>query len=233
MDEVQGKIYVIGIGYKPFDKREKEIIMNAESILVSERLYDVFKRYEEFGAVKDRVEVINNVDATMTFVKSQISGLRSDTVILASGDPLFCGIGRRTVKEFGKERVEIFPDLSSIQMAFARIKEAWDDAFLISLHHGPDAQARRSPKYEIKDIPSLLREHEKVAVLTDKENNPASIANEILLSPAVSHELPRIRMFICEKLGYPDECIINGTPEEMAAMEFSEPNVVIILTGQS
>ena len=228
----QPKFYVVGIGYKPFDKRGKEIIMKADVILASERLFDVFKRYEEFELVRDKTEVINNVDATMNFVKSHLSSLKSHAVILASGDPLFCGIGRRMVEEFGKEAVEIVPDLSSVQLAFARIKEPWDDAFLMTVHHGPYAQARRKPKFGTKDIPSLLEEHEKIALLTDRENNPTVIAREILCSSAVGYQRSAIKMFVCEKLGYPDERIIQGTPEELAVMEFSEPNVVILLRRQ-
>ncbi len=224
--------YVVGIGYKPFDKRGKEIIMKADIILASERLFDVFRRYEEFELVRDKTEVINNVDATMNFLRSHLSGLKSHAVVLASGDPLFCGIGRRMVEEFGKEAVEIIPDLSSVQLAFARIKEPWDDALLISVHHGPDAEARRKPKYGVKDIPSLLAKHEKIAVLTDKGNNPAVIAREIVCSSAISRQRSAIKIFICEKLGYPDERIIQGTPDEVAAMEFSEPNVVILLRRQ-
>jgi precorrin-6Y C5,15-methyltransferase (decarboxylating) len=227
------QIYVIGIGYKPFDKRTKEIIMKADAILASERLFDVFARHEEFEPVRDRVEVINNVDATMNFIRSHVSGGRFPVIVLlASGDPLFYGIGRRTVEEFGKEMVEILPDLSSVQLAFARIKEPWDDAFLMSVHHGPEAAARRKPKYGIKDIPSLLEEHEKIAILTDKENNPAVIAGEILSSAAASHDLSAITMFICEKLGYSDERIIQGTPGEIVSGEFSYPNVVIIMKQQ-
>ncbi len=230
MNDGRERIYVIGIGYKPFDKRAKEIIMNAGVILASERLSGVFERYEEFGLVRDRMEVINSVDATMNLVRSHISGQTSHAVILASGDPLFCGIGRRTIEEFGGERVEIIPDLSSLQLAFARIKEPWDDAFLMTLHHGPDAEAPRKPKYEIRDVPSLLKEHGKIAILTDLRSNPAVIAAEIARSSALSHQPSNIRMFVCEKLGYPDERIVQGTPQEIAAAEFSEPNVVIILT---
>jgi precorrin-6Y C5,15-methyltransferase (decarboxylating) len=77
--------------------------------------------------------------------------------------------------------------------------------------------------------PSLLKEKRKIAVLTDKENNPARIADGILRSSAISRQLSGIRMYVCEKLGYPEEKITAGTAEDIAGMEFSEPNVVIIV----
>ena len=36
-------------------------------------------------------------------------------------------------------------------------------------------------------------------------------------------------MYICERLGYPDEKVIKGSPEEIVDMEFRSPNMVIIL----
>lgn len=228
------KIYVIGIGYKPLDKRERKVIYDSAFILSSSRLLEVFKRYGEFRKVKERVLVIDNVDETIEFIKSRIGNQRARSLIitiLASGDPLFFGIGRRVINEFGKDRVEIIPDLSSIQIAFSRIKEPWDNAFLMSLHRGPDPKKRKSLKYEIKDIPVLLERHKKIAILTDIENNPAEISKVLITSPITS-ELPSL-IFVCERLGYPDEKITKGTPEDIAGMSFLSPNVVIILLEDS
>ncbi|MDI6889762.1 MAG: precorrin-6y C5,15-methyltransferase (decarboxylating) subunit CbiE [Thermodesulfovibrionales bacterium] len=246
------KIYVIGIGYKPFDKRQREIIYNSEFILSSSRLFEVFKGYEEFEKVKERVLVIDNVDETINFIKSQIrtqgglcppceipleeKGPMGETMfppcgitVLASGDPLFFGIGRRVISEFRKDMMEIIPDLSSIQVAFSRIKEPWDNAFLMSLHKGPDPKKRRGLEYKIKDIPILLERHKKIAILTDRENNPTEIA-KILTSSPITRNLSLI-MFVCERLGYLDEKITKGPPEDITDMSFSDPNVVIILLG--
>ncbi|MBI1811800.1 MAG: precorrin-6y C5,15-methyltransferase (decarboxylating) subunit CbiE [Nitrospirae bacterium] len=226
------KIYIIGIGYKPLDKRAREIILNSEIILASKRLSEVFKRYEEYGAVKDKVKVINNVDETIAFIKSLIPNPQSpNIVLLASGDPTFFGIGRRAVREFGKEIVEILPDLSSIQIAFSRIKESWDDAFLMSLHGGPDPEKRRRLPYELDDIPYLLQRHNKILILTDKENNPAIIAKFLNSSLITRHS--SLKIHVCEKLGYPDEKITEGTPEEIAEMLFATPNVVIVIKENS
>ncbi|MFN3478838.1 MAG: precorrin-6y C5,15-methyltransferase (decarboxylating) subunit CbiE [Thermodesulfovibrionales bacterium] len=234
------KLYVIGIGYKPLDKRARKIILNSSVILASNRLFEVFKGYDEFEAVKDKVKIINNVDETISYIKSALEPLHYSSttsplhhftsspsiVLLASGDPMFFGIGRRAVREFGKENVEIIPDLSSIQLAFSRIKEPWDDAFLMSLHGGPDPQKRRRLPYEITDIPSLLQKHDKIAILTDRENNPSVIARFLNSSPVTHHS--SLMMYVCERLGYHDERITEGRPEEIEKLTFSEPNVVII-----
>lgn len=227
------RLYVIGIGYKPLEKRAREIILNSSIILASRRLFDVFKGYDEFEEVKDRIKVINNIDETIEFIRTnlQSSALSPQPIVLlASGDPMFFGIGRRITREFGRETLEIIPDLSSIQLAFSKIKEPWDDALLISLHGGPEPEKRRRLPYEIEDLPSLIEKYPKIAILTDKENNPSKIAD--FLSSALNLQPLALKIYVCERLGYPDEKITEGTPQEIAEMIFSEPNVVILIGAE-
>ncbi len=213
---------MIGIGYKPLGRWERGILLAADSIVASDRLHEVFKGYEDYPAVKERVVVITKIDETIRYIRDHIG--KKTIVLLASGDPLFFGIGRRVLAEFGAARVEILPDLSSVQLAFARIKQGWDDAFLMSLHGGPDIEKRRRLPYQLGNIPSLLERHGKIAVLTDRENDPAAIASALVRS---SHM--RLTIYVCEQLGYPSERIISGSPSEIATMTFADPNVVVIM----
>lgn len=214
------KIHVIGIGYRPLDKRARQLVLDAEVILSSNRLSEVFRDYEEYETVKDKVMVINNVEVTIEFIRKNYQTRR--LCLLASGDPMFFGIGRRIVREFGTEAADILPDLSSVQMAFSRIKEPWNDVFFMSLHGGPDPSKRRRLEYEISDLPSLLVKHRRLAILTDKKNNPSEIAKSLCSSPET------VIIHVCERLGYADEKIIAGDPDKIAGMSFADPNVVII-----
>ena len=220
------KIHVIGVGYRPFTERAREVLFRADHILASSRLFEVFKRYEDFTSLEEKVKVINRIEETMDFIRNNFE--ERAVVLLASGDPLFFGIGRKVIGEFGEDRVEILPDLSSIQIAFSKIKEPWDDVFLMSLHGGPDPEKRRRLPYEIGDISSLLRVHNKMAILTDRENSPTEIARRVPRVPGFTS----LKIFVCEKLGYQDEKITSGTPEEIAGMTFSDPNVVILLNSE-
>ena len=226
------KLSIVGIGYRPLSTRSHDIVKNADTLLASSRLLDVFRRYKEYEAVKDRIQVINSVPETITYIKKWFSQDTSgELVLLASGDPFFFGIGRRMVEDFGKERIEITPDLSSMQEAFARINVPWDDAFCISVHGGPDIAKRRALPYEVSDIPSLIRKYPKIAVLTDRQNNPARIAGEIGTAPADLRD--GVEIHVCERLGYPDEHIWTGSINEAAGMTFTEPNVMLILRPAS
>ena len=55
------------------------------------------------------------------------------SVVLATGDPLFYGTARFLCDRLGKERFEVIPHVSSMQLAFARVKESWDEAYLTDL----------------------------------------------------------------------------------------------------
>lgn len=225
------KIYVIGIGFRPLDKRAQETVRGADVILASKRHFEIFRGLEVFETVRDKVIVNSKLEEVFDFIKAAISNPQSEIkniVFLASGDPLFFGIGKKMISEFGKEAVEIMPDLSSIQLAFARIKEAWDNVLLVSVHGGPDQDKRRALKYNIEDIPLLLERHHKIAMLTDKINNPSVIAKEFLKPSALRLTPSSFRLYVCEKIGYPEEKITEGSPEDIAASSFADPNVVII-----
>ncbi|HVN22461.1 MAG TPA: precorrin-6y C5,15-methyltransferase (decarboxylating) subunit CbiE [Syntrophorhabdales bacterium] len=221
------KLYVIGIGYKPPDERSRKILLAADSIVASARLFEVFKEHELFPALKEKVRVIRRVGDTMQFIRDNID--KYAVVLLGSGDPMFYGIGRQVLSEFGFMRVEIIPDLSSIQVAFSRIKETWDDAFLMSLHGNIDPERKNKLPYQINDVPSLLLQYGKLAILTDKKNNPAEIARHLMNAPYSASA----RMFVCERLGYPGkERIVKGTPQKIVGQVFSDPNVVILIANR-
>ena len=218
------KIHVIGIGYKPLDERSREVLLSSDAVLASNRLFDVFKRYGEYEAVKEKVLVINKVGETLAFIRENLRG--KAIVLLASGDPMFFGIGRRVIEQCGADNVEIVPDLSSIQAAFSRIKVSWSDAILMSLH-GEQSPGKGARQYEMDDLPVLVRDRGKIAILTDDKSNPAVISRQLLAHP----DLPPVKMFVCEKLGYgPDERVVEGTPAAFADRTFEDPNIVILVT---
>ncbi|MCK5505144.1 MAG: precorrin-6y C5,15-methyltransferase (decarboxylating) subunit CbiE [Thermodesulfovibrionia bacterium] len=223
------KIHVIGIGFRPLDKKAVDAVLGSDVVLVNSRLLDVFKGYEEYEHVRDRIVVHPGVYETIDYIGENYQTKRLS--LLAAGDPMFFGIGRLIVEKFGRGPVEVFPDLSSIQVAFSRIRETSNNALLISLHGGPDPAKRRKLEYEVADIPGLIERNDKIAILTDRENSPAEIAKEILKQSASGkgeRTLP-LQVYVCEKLGYPDEKITAGTPEEIGGMSFEHPNVVIIV----
>lgn len=226
-------INIIGIGYRPLDRKASAALLASTVVLVSNRLMEVFPSYAEYATVQDRLKIINNVDDIMDFMATTIA-LDSDANIglIASGDPMFHGIAKRTLSRFGPRIVEIMPDLSAVQLASSRMKESWDDALLISLHGGPDPAKRRKLPYELEDVPHLLVRHRKLFILTDRQHTPALIATTLAGSPACKNVL--ITMHVCEQLGYPTEQITTDSPAALTGKTFRDPNIVAVhLTGQN
>ncbi len=88
-------------------------------------------------------------------------------VLLASGDPLFYGIGRHLNERLPADRLRYVPARSSIQMAFAALKTDYNDAVVHSLH-GRELDTLRGV---------LARSPEKAALMTEPSGNtPRRIA---------------------------------------------------------
>jgi precorrin-6Y C5,15-methyltransferase (decarboxylating) len=136
-----------------------------------------------------------------------------NVAILASGDPLFFGIGALAIHKLGAEHVEVLPAPSSMQLAFARAGLKWDDAQFLSLH----GRAREG-------LLTRLRSLHKVALFTDEENSPRWIATHL-----VAHGQTAWRAWLCENLGGADERVRQFTVEELAACEDAAPLNVLIL----
>ena len=216
-----GIVSIIGIGFRPLDKKAREALLRADVVLSNGRLLEAFKDYNEYETVKERIKVLKDIHETKDYIRNNYK----DQIIalLAVGDPMFFGIGRVIKDEIGKESLEVYPDLSSVQVAFSKIKEPSSNAFFMSLHGGPDPDKRRKLEYEITELPALLDKYGKLAILTDRVNTPEIIAQQINMS------FPSSIIYVCEKLGYDDERITEGPPGKIAGMSFSHPNVVIII----
>jgi precorrin-6Y C5,15-methyltransferase (decarboxylating) len=133
--------------------------------------------------------------------------------ILASGDPLFFGVGALVAKRFGAEHVEFVPAPASVQWAFARTGIAWEDAEFISVH-GRSAEG----------FANRVRGVAKTAVLTDAENTPARIAARL-----IDHGDTAWRAWVCERLGGVDERIRAFTLADLAGAHDVDPLNVLLL----
>ncbi|MGC4004270.1 MAG: precorrin-6y C5,15-methyltransferase (decarboxylating) subunit CbiE [Pirellulales bacterium] len=133
-------------------------------------------------------------------------------MILASGDPLFYGVARYLCDKLGKDRFDVVPHVSSMQMAFARVKESWEEAFLTNL-----------AGQEIENALTKIRVADKVGLFTTAEYSPDVIAHTL-----IDNRLDYFTAYVCENLGSKDERVTQGTLEEIAALEFSPLNVMIL-----
>ena len=207
-------IQVVGIGLngrESLPKKIQTIVDNANLLVGSDRHLSYFP--EHLG---DKVIISNFSDDMKTL--QQVKSYHQSIVILVSGDPLFFGLGRLLLEQFDPAELEFHPHVSSIQLGFNKVKIPWHDATIISGHG----------RHLDELISSLQQGKEKIAILTDKKNNPQAIANLFLsLNIASNYDI-----WVCENLGNNDEKINCFTPQLLANLtsyQFSELNIVILL----
>jgi len=196
-------IKVIGIGD---NGRESLLPIYLQWIEQSELLVGGERQISFFPDYQGEKRVLKGGLASLV---DELSKETRKTVILASGDPLFYGIGGFLSK---KLPVEVYPNLSSIQLAFARMGESWQDAYVTSVHG-------RS----MKGLAQRIDGKEKVALLTDEENSPQAIAKYLL-----SFGMTEYRAFVGENLDGETENTGWYELTEMVDRSFSPLNVVIL-----
>lgn len=206
------RVFVIGISPgERLNEKATRALRLSKAIFASPRIFGIVKEMKEFSACGDKFRIIKHVSETIKTAKKATGTI----TILASGDPLFFGIGKRAVEELAASKVVIIPSVSSAQLAFARAGLPWDDAMLISLHG--DAARPWHPE----DLPLLCETNPKMLILTGGGNTPQILA---------SYLPKKTKAIVLERLGYSDEKITRGTPSRIGRMKFSEPNVMIVLS---
>ena len=134
-------------------------------------------------------------------------------VILTAGDPLFYGTARFLCDRIGKSRIRVIPNVSTMQLAFARVKENWDEAYLTDLAN-----------QTIEHVVQKIRTAERVGLFTTSKITPQTLAGALLAAG-----IDYFTAYVCENLGSPDERVTTGTLEEISTSSFDSLNVVILL----
>ena len=136
-------------------------------------------------------------------------------VLVSSGDPLFYGVARYLCDRLGKDLFEVLPHVSSMQLAFARIKESWEDAYLTNLTGRPIGGRHRSDQ----DC------REKIGLFSSDECTPHARLALQLLERGIDY----FRAYVCENLGSPDERVTQAALSDLAGMDFNPLNVMILI----
>jgi precorrin-6B C5,15-methyltransferase / cobalt-precorrin-6B C5,C15-methyltransferase len=208
-------IHIFGLDNTTRDYSKIQSVLKTSAAIVSgKRLYDELAEQFEDDALPQLIAVVP-LTHCITSIKECLD--QGDVVVLASGDPLFFGIGRRLIHSFPGHEIRVHPALSSMQLVFARFNLPWDDAEFVSLHgRGNEHLAAR------------LLKHPKVFLFTDPANSPSTIA-EKLLEECGEGTTADVTCHVGECLGSPVERLCSGTLSEIAAMHFADPNVMILL----
>lgn len=110
------KIHVIGIGLnkKDLTERHLDMIRNATLLAGGSRQLDLFPGFQG-----KRLTVTADIDGFIQTLKQEMTQER--IVVLASGDPLYYGIGSTLLKHIPASLLAVHPNITSIASAFSAI----------------------------------------------------------------------------------------------------------------
>jgi precorrin-6Y C5,15-methyltransferase (decarboxylating) len=204
----EAKIHILGVGsdgLRGLTGRARDLLQQADVVLGAEQTLSLVPELKA-----ERVKIGNDLGETAQFLEKNLGAKKM--VVIASGDPLFYGVARWLCDHVGKERFEVLPHVSSMQLAFARIKESWEEAYLTNL-----------ATHSLEEVLDRIRTAETVGLFTSEQEDPPRIARQLL-----ARGLDYFKAYVCENLGAPDERVTQGELSDIQDMEFASLNVMIL-----
>ncbi|WP_319227056.1 precorrin-6y C5,15-methyltransferase (decarboxylating) subunit CbiE [Draconibacterium orientale] len=199
------QITIIGIyDKKPeFSAEQQKAIAETRLFAGGKRHYELIKRWLPENACW--VDI--SVPLSNFFDKVKKSG--ENWLVFASGDPLFFGIGNTLKRELPDANFVFYPVFNSLQLLAHRFGINYGEFKTVSLT-GRDWHAFDK---------ALLHGEKRLAILTDRKNTPATIAQRML-----EFGYNNYRMLYGQCLGGENERIAELSLQDAATFPFSHPN---------
>mgnify|MGYP001581964165 CR=1 FL=1 len=193
------KISIVGIG--PGDK-DYLLPIALKEIEGADCLIGAKRALGEFAYLKKKnIPLEGNFNQAIAYIKKNKTNEKA--AILVSGDPglySFLGNISRVSK---KQDYTVIPGISTLQLAFARLGESWQDVKIISLHGRAKGNLSKAVMLE-----------EKVFLFTAPKFPPEKIAR-YLLNKGIANR----RAVVFENLSYPDERIVDTDLKSLRRMK--------------
>lgn len=220
MKHTKMPIHVIGLGVNQvahLDDAAQAVLASLsvnDVVLGAPRQHETITHYSHLARREDLPKLSMLKDA---FAAWQSDGAEQ-VVVLASGDPLYYGIGAWLMRTFSLESLRFYPNVSSIQMACHRLGLSLQDVQVVSLHGRPLVSLRRH-----------LQSNKTLVLLTDQYSQPKHIAEE-----CIKAGLDQSEITVCEALGYAQEKVRTFVAKFLLDTEIEcDPlNVIVLKTSQ-
>ena len=218
MANSKNSIQIIGInasGINALSSYLQNLVIEAEIIACPSRiLKSIPEWWRERNIISPLPKLISS-DNTTKLIK-ELKSQNNKVVILASGDPLWFGIGRLLLEQFPKEKLSFHPSPTSFQLAFSRLGRSWQDAKWISLHGRDSGEFARF----------LQKRPKALAVLTDPQRGGAKEVKQFLKASGLEESY---EFWIFEQLGAQNEQITKVLPKDEIRNNLDPLNLVLLI----
>ncbi len=211
-------LYIIGLGIEgksSLSQRALKIIENASLLVGGKRHLDSFPDFKGKKSI-----ITSNLDGIAGIIKDHLSSVTPAPriVVLATGDPNFFGIADFLTKRFYKDEIEIIPNVTTMQEAFARIKESWNNARFLSVH---------GRAIDMDEVVNEISKYERIGIFTDNKNTPQKVTKALLDAGIKDY-----KTYVCANLGTKGEAVTEGTLQEISKKRFSQLNVLVLISDK-
>ena len=199
-------------------------LRNADLVIGSARTLALFDDAIAPGAM--RRDLTGRLSDVPEWIRAA-RGAHQKSVVLATGDPLCHGIASYLAARLCLDALEVLPNVSTLQLACARVGLAWQDAKIVSVHSKDAGEwtVGAPPTHGLYALAQALRRHARLAVLTSPDNTPDRIAR-LLLAEGMGEDF---HLAVAEKLCTAEERVwADLRAEDAARRSFADPNVVLL-----
>ena len=204
------KYYIIGIDDSDSPSlsfRAKEIISEKSLFCSGLRHYKIVKNI--LPAEHRWIEIKPPMDNLFNLLS-----MEPEVVVIASGDPLFCGFATTVMRYLPDAEIEVIPWFNSLQQLAHRALMPYDDMVIAPL----------TGRDWVNLDCALIEGREKIGVLTDRIKTPAAIARRML-----EWGYDNYLFTIGQHLGNPLKEIVSVCSiREVASGDFPYPNNIIL-----
>ena len=205
------KFVVIGITDMPHPNLNREAIQH----IAGARFFSGGIRHKALiqDFLPENAEWIN-ITVPLTNVFDQYRQIDETIVVIASGDPLFYGIGNTIKREFPDAELLVYPAHNSFQLLAHHYQLEYGKMNIATL------TGRDWPEI---DLP-LIRGEQMIGVLTDRQRTPKTIAQYLLDYGFYNYDC-----YLGEKLGGPNQKCQKLSIAELLKVDFVHPNCMILV----
>jgi len=133
-------------------------------------------------------------------------------VVLASGDPMYFGVGATLARRFGASALNVIPAISSITLACARMGWSQPDINVVTIHGRP-----------AENINRYLCDGAKIIALSNGGESPKMVAKLLC-----EQGFAKSKIIVLENLGGKNENRVEGLAEKWRADECAHLNIMAI-----